>query len=237
MCTVTVVPLADGLRLMCNRDERHERAAALPPAMDRYGDRTGLAPIDPDGGGSWIGVNDAGLALVLLNRQKTCPTSRRRTSSRGLIVTRLLRLATLDAIEQDALSIAAANYEPFRFVALRGLRALIGESRGERIVVRPFDVVRPRMLTSSSVQPAAAAALRAARFRTMVLRHAGDREERQHAFHNHQNPERPEVSVLMRRADARTVSRTTVDMGARGATLIYEPLDPCSRAVRRHICF
>ena len=53
---------------MCNRDERRDRRAATPPAVHRLQHRTAIYPVDPVGGGTWIGVNDAGLAAALLNR-------------------------------------------------------------------------------------------------------------------------------------------------------------------------
>ena len=67
MCTVTVVPHETGIRVMCNRDERRSRPAALPPQVHDLGGRLAAFPVDPRGGGSWVGVNDAGIVVTLLN--------------------------------------------------------------------------------------------------------------------------------------------------------------------------
>src|SRR4029079_17631075 len=68
MCTVSIVPDGDRFTLMSNRDERRGRAVALQPTVATFGARAAIVPIDPVGGGSWLGVNDAGLVAALLNR-------------------------------------------------------------------------------------------------------------------------------------------------------------------------
>jgi Transport and Golgi organisation 2 len=68
MCTVTYIPSLKGVHITSNRDERHDRGAALEP--EKYGDVNGrqlLYPKDIEGGGSWITLKDNGDAAVLLN--------------------------------------------------------------------------------------------------------------------------------------------------------------------------
>ena len=68
MCTLTVVPLPGGRRRIAfNRDESRVRPAGLPPVHRRFGARDALSPIDPQSGGTWLAVNDAGLVLAVLN--------------------------------------------------------------------------------------------------------------------------------------------------------------------------
>ena len=50
--------------------------------------------------------------------------------------------------------------------------------------------------------------------------------ERQQAFHAHRWPDRPEVSVLMTRRDARTVSRTAIEVTEARVSLRYTALNP-----------
>ena len=66
MCTVTLVAQRNGYVLGMNRDEKLSRVAALPPKAFRLGHRTALFPSEPSGG-TWIGVNDAGVTLALIN--------------------------------------------------------------------------------------------------------------------------------------------------------------------------
>ena len=235
MCTVSVVPCGDGVRLLCNRDERRDRTPARPPKLIRCGNRTAIVPVDPDGGGSWIGVNDAGLAIALINRPAGCGS--RGAESRGLIVTRLLRESSLEGCASATSTMDARRYQPFRLVAVQAGRALLADADGSRVCRRAFDVSQPRMLTSSSVDAAATAAFRGERFQTIVLAARGDRAAAQQQFHCQKDPERPSVSVLMSRAEARTVSRTTVDLGPRAAYFLYEPLDASGGPVRCNLRF
>ena len=60
MCTVTLIARRNGYALGMNRDERLARVAALPPKNQRLERRHALFPSEPNGG-TWIGVNDAGV--------------------------------------------------------------------------------------------------------------------------------------------------------------------------------
>lgn len=71
MCTVSWLHKAKGYVLLCNRDERHTRKPALGPRISERNGISFIAPVDGDHGGSWIGVNQFGLTLCLLNRMVT----------------------------------------------------------------------------------------------------------------------------------------------------------------------
>ena len=62
--------------------------------------------------------------------------------------------------------------------------------------------------------------------------HSSDRRQGQLLFHQHQWVNKREISVLMEREDAATVSRTVVDINRRGAALEYESILPCRPAQR-----
>ncbi len=67
MCTVSWIHTPRGYELFCNRDEAITRESAFAPgAIDRNGVRV-LAPLDGRHGGTWIAVNEFGLALCLTN--------------------------------------------------------------------------------------------------------------------------------------------------------------------------
>jgi len=235
VCTVSVVPCGDGVRLLCNRDERRDRTPARPPKLIRCDDRMAIVPVDPDGGGSWIGVNDVGLAIVLINR--SAGGRSKGAESRGLIVTPLLGESSLEGCASAAETLDSGGYQPFRLLAVQSGGALVADAEGGRVCLHAFDLSQPRMLTSSSVDAAATAAFRGEQFRTIVLAARGDRAAAQQQFHCQQDPERSSVSVLMSRAEARTVSRTTVDLGPRAAYFLYEPLDASSGPVRCNLRF
>lgn len=242
MCTVSVVPLIGGCRLMCNRDERLTRAQALPPAIQRLGCRTAIFPVDPDGGGTWVGANDVGLAAALLNRTDAVAGAEGGSAgrwdrgdaleTRGAIVPAVLGAGSLEAAVAIARSLPRHRYLPFRLLLVHGREAavVVAGSRDYRDVRMPLD--RPLMLASSSLGDARADGPRRALFARM-MRGADVPSwlRAQRRFHAHAWTDRPDVSVTMARADARTVSRTTCDVRPHVVTMTYEPLGVDAKAV------
>jgi hypothetical protein len=229
MCTVTVVPHADGVRLVSNRDEQRTRASALPPALHEAGRHQAVFPLDPQGGGTWVGCNSAGLAAALLNVNGTgAPAIHEPRRSRGLIVRALLRCSALrDAVGMTA-AIQPGVYAPFRVVLVQGRTVASVVHDGTRVVSRRIEHLRsPRMFTSSALGDALVAPPRHRLFDQVVLGAADGWLAGQSRFHDHQWPGRTAISVRMERTDALTVSRTTVDLTKDGCDLQYEaPLRP-----------
>jgi hypothetical protein len=246
MCTLSIVPLGDGFRMMCNRDERVARPVAEPPRRVTIAGLEAMFPVDPQSGGTWIGVNEAGLAIALLNRTladlapgsgQTCRnaasavrwTTDGRTigigeRSRGEIVPRLLGARDMPRLLDVLGAIEPARYEPFRLVAVRRDEALIATADGARLDLDMRGLTRPLAFTSSSLGDAIAERLRLPLFDALVT-HAKDPLVPQRAFHGHQWSDCPAFSVRMQRTDARTVSRSIVNVG-RSFSFDYEPLHP-----------
>lgn len=116
MCTVAFIPDVEGGYLLGhNRDELRSRARGLPPEPYERPGASFVAPRDPDGGGTWIGVNDSRMTLCLLNAAERdagrLPAVPR---SRGLLLWDVLELSDIDAID--------AHLEQSRD-QLRGIRA------------------------------------------------------------------------------------------------------------------
>src|ERR1051325_7153375 len=87
MCTVSWTREPHGYHLLCNRDEkRNRRVAAAPYTQQRLGVRY-IAPSDTDFGGTWIAVNEYGVAACLLNRAAVGGGE----VSRGLVIPELIR--------------------------------------------------------------------------------------------------------------------------------------------------
>lgn len=184
MCTMTIVPCDDGFRLVCNRDERRDRTAATPPCVRRLEHRTAVFPVDPVSGGTWVGVNDAGLAAALLNRttDSAAAAGNRLLRSRGLIIPTLLDCGSVP----DALEIAArldpAHFDLFRLVVVQRMVAGVLTSDGLTLSVETMEVSRPALLTSSSLGDDVVEAPRRRLFERLVVRnhkrdvaHAPDR--------------------------------------------------------------
>jgi hypothetical protein len=243
MCTLSIVASSGDsrhIRLVCNRDERRTRAPSTPPALHTLGERSCLMPVDPDSGGSWIGVSDVALAACLLNANPAGATATRTgLRSRGEIVPMILRASDL----AEAASLAA-NIDPHQYpqFSLFIVQAVAGGSMwcearpgaGGMTVSAPatFDV--PIMATSSSLGDDRVRPRRTALFDSIVRADVGDPLEAQHAFHRHSWPGLESLSVLMRRPEARTVSRTQVDLLSGRAVMRYWSLDELGEPTSDH---
>lgn len=229
MCTVTIVPKPgspDAFRMACSRDEQHGRASAHPPQQrDRAGVQT-LMPIDPASSGTWVGVNEHGLALTLLNYNlPEPPTGRDR--SRGTVIPSLMQAQSVHHVIQGLLALERDRMMPFRLVACDGEFVLLWRSTEpvERVVVDPWDG-EPVMYTSSGLGDHLVERPRRELFEGWFGDEPAGYLEKQDAFHRHQWPGREHLSVCMDRDDARTVSYTLVDVEPTTVTMTYHPDRP-----------
>jgi len=228
VCTATVVPLEDGFRLAFNRDERRTRPIALPPAIHQIGRNVAVFPLDLDGGGTWIGVNDWGLAAAVLNRTIEAGGSPTRPRSRGLIVPAVLEAQSLDRALSIAGTLSVSQFNLFRLLLAQNARMAVLTSDGGDLSVDEFELTQPRMLTSSSLGDAVVEGPRRRLFTELFSADASAWEKAQAIFHLHRWPERPEVSVLMSRADAKTMSQSFLTISSKSLhfkyTEIAEPI-------------
>lgn len=224
MCTVSVVPHDLGVRLLSNRDERRSRIPGIPPNVHALPGQRALFPVDPQGGGTWVGVNESGLIVALLNLR---PPVARRTSaprrSRGQIVLELLRCTSAHQAMTTAAALDAERFDAFRAVVVQKGDLVVATSTGEGSVSSTWQRFEaPVMFTSSSLGDAVVEPPRRRLFERMVLQNPVDWLEGQARFHDHQWEHQPEISVRMEREDALTVSRTQVDVTNRTCQLMYE---------------
>ena len=227
MCTVSVVPRAGGFRLVCNRDESLSRPAALPPIRRSSGRVPVWYPRDPQGGGTWVAANGHGLAVALLNRQQPtvadgAPVASERRS-RGRIVLMLADASAITAVRAALTGIDPRSYAAFRLIAVRNGEVVIATSDGRQLELDDAVLTAPLLLTSSSLGDDEAERRRRPLFDELVLQ-ARDPLAGQQVFHDHRWPHCPEFSVRMQRSDARTVSRSVIDVIGRRVSLASEPL-------------
>ncbi|HXW08318.1 MAG TPA: NRDE family protein [Vicinamibacterales bacterium] len=219
MCTVSIVPLPDGCRLVVNRDESRRRGIALPPAIvARQGVRA-VMPRDPDSGGTWVAANEFGLVFALLNVSEDGVQSAR-TRSRGEIIPSLIDLSTADAVVKSIPLIDDGMFRPWRLVVADRDAVLELRTGGAS---RRHALDRPLMFTSSGLGDHLVEGPRRALF-DAVMSTAVDAVGAQDLFHVHRWPSRLHLSVEMERADARTVSRTAIEVREGGIEMIYTAL-------------
>ena len=91
MCTVIFIPADNKCFFASLRDENPKRQMAMAPDIYTINDVSILFPVDPVAGGTWIGVNEFGNTIILLNGgfEKHLQKKQYR-KSRGLIVSELL---------------------------------------------------------------------------------------------------------------------------------------------------
>ena len=223
MCTVSIVPVVDGCRVMCNRDERRTRAVAQPPRTWPTEVSWATYPQDPVSGGTWIGVNDDGLVVALLNRMVGSAKRRTAAHSRGSIVPTLLSCPSIARAVKACDALDLSRFEAFRLVMAHRSTVAVVTGDGAHSSTELFPLLRPVMFTSSSLGDAIVETPRRQLFERLVL--AGDDWLRgQFWFHRHRWAGRLELSVQMSRPDACTVSRTTIDVTSRRIDLQYESL-------------
>src|SRR3954471_23954622 len=101
MCTVSWIHDNGGYQLFCNRDEKLSRSPALPPKIRQREGVRYVAPADGDFGGAWIGTNQFGISICLLNGTP-CGIETRSGGmrSRGLLLPELLAAPTLFEVNE-----------------------------------------------------------------------------------------------------------------------------------------
>jgi len=181
--------------------------------------------VDGERGGTWIGVNDQGVAACVVNRYPE-PAPAPGRISRGLLLASLLDVRTC----REALRrIEAANldrYAPCHIACFEpGAPVLIVTLDGRGADLATW--ARPGLvLVSSATDQAAAEAARRVLFDTVAGGRGLDAEalDRLHGSHL---PDRGPLSVCMHREDAETVSSTRIVVRGDAAELRYTPGPPC----------
>jgi hypothetical protein len=232
MCTVTVVPFHDGfdsgLRIACNRDESIDRPAAMPPRLRDFGNRSAILPIDPVSDGTWIAVNDAGLAMVLLNRNPASEKNGRPAPhpSRGTIIPSLLHCDDIHRAKRLACKLVTTSIAPFRLILVgQGEVVEVSVVRSQLRLVERKHVDSPMMFTSSGLGDELVDGPRRQLFQEW-FQAEDDWVNQQNGFHRHSWPGQEHVSVCMRRSDARTVSYTVIELRGESASMTYAPQTP-----------
>lgn len=116
MCTLIVAwKVAGGpdLFVIANRDEDRERPSS-GPGIRQVGDLRALSPRDEKAGGSWIGLNEAGVFAGITNRFGMEPGPEYR--SRGELVLKALAYRTSRQAAEAIYGLSATDYNGFHLV-------------------------------------------------------------------------------------------------------------------------
>ncbi len=125
------------LVIAANRDEQYERPSA-PPAVLESAPKV-IAGRDLRAGGTWLGVNDAGLAAGILNRHLNGQNSPRADArSRGLLCMDALGCRTAAEAETFARA-QKARYNPFTLLIVDESAAFAAFNSREAITTRKLS--------------------------------------------------------------------------------------------------
>ncbi len=219
MCSVSLSRSGSRLRILMNRDESRSRAPGSAPRLITDGRLARIQTVDGQAGGAWIGVNAAGLVACLLNH--TPPDSRPPpgTISRGVIVPQLLVAASVAEAQPLLRPFAVATFAPWTVVlADEGCHAAWRWDGNDL-----HELPAVRCWSSSGLGDQRVEGPRLAQWQRLCR--TLDPEAAQDAWHASREGAEPWTWVLMRRDDARTVSRSEVLVEADGVRLRETLLD------------
>ncbi|MEM1183815.1 MAG: NRDE family protein [Planctomycetota bacterium] len=221
MCTLSVIAVDSGFRVVHNRDELRSRSEGESPVWHELpGGLRAIYPTDPDAGGTWIAARNDGVVYAILNVNPSAPGADR-TVSRGRVILDLLSQPA-DAPLRHPESARMRSYRVVR--VRRGSTQILVETHrsfGDASETTASPLARPCAWASSGlgddrVQPRIP--LFSERVGAAASRIAQD------DYHRHRWPDRPEISVLMTRDDARTTAITTIEVDSDGVRMGYEPI-------------
>ena len=149
MCTVVIATQATApwpLLLAANRDEMLARPW-LPPARHWPEQPDVVAGLDTLGGGTWLGLNDAGVVATVLNRPGTLgPAPGKR--SRGALPLLALRHATAEAATGHLAGLDGGEWRSFNLVVADRAGAYFLRGTGEGAVTAERLLAGIHMVTA-----------------------------------------------------------------------------------------
>lgn len=227
MCTITFIPRRRGYLLGMNRDEQRSRETALPPQHQTIGSRRALFPRE-SGGGTWIGVNDAGVTFALINWYGVTARVTGSVISRGEIVASALGLEAVDRVTETLKEARLDRVNPFRLIAVFPGDETVVEWTWNREVLQqhPHPWQMATWISSGFDEPGAQRTRSLVYSEALSLPSAGTQDwlRQLHASHA---PKRGPYCHCMHREDAATVSYTEVKVTPQQISMGYLSGSPC----------
>jgi hypothetical protein len=235
MCTVTFIPRRGGYALGMNRDEQLTRETALPPTRKRIEGREVVFPCEPSGG-TWIGLNDSGVCLALINWYSAPGRVETRLVSRGDVVKSALRSEDPQAVDEALAEQPLRRVNPFRLIGVfPGSRRVMEWSWDLKRLARREHAWKSGVWISSGFDERGAQRSRGKVFAGALKRGRPGTLAWLGRLHRSHEPERGPYAICMHREDAATVSYTEVVVSGGCGILSYSPGPPCGGApVSRH---
>jgi hypothetical protein len=211
-----------------NRDESLARAAAHPPQVFTRAGRLALYPTESTGG-SWVGVNDAGITVALINWYAIPRAAGIGRVSRGSVVPAVLAAADAEEARTAIAALSKRDMAPFRLLAFAPCERTVREFRWDQQTLDevPHAWAPRHWFSSGHDEP------RTQHTRGDVAREAwrdlcAGRLPWLRRLHASHAPERGPFCFCMHRMDAATVSYTEIALTRRTATMRYHDGPLCT---------
>jgi hypothetical protein len=230
MCTLTFIPRRGGYALGMNRDEQLSRDTALPPSMKRIQGRDVVFPSEP-AGGTWIGLNDSGACLALINWYSAPGRVETGSVSRGGVVRSVLAADSPRLVDEVLAAQPLRRVNPFRLIGVfPGSRQVVEWGWDLKRLTRCEHVWKNGVWISSGFDERGAQRTRGRVFARALRREGSGTLAWLRRLHRSHTPKRGPYAICMHREDAATVSYTEVVVSAGCGTLCYVPGPPCGGA-------
>jgi hypothetical protein len=227
MCTVSFFPNSRGFYVAMNRDESLRRPIAALPEVHVNDGRLSVYPSEPTGG-TWIGLNDSGLCLALINWYGVPAHPESQAISRGMVVKTALAARNIDELH-SALSLLPLNrLPPFRVIAISFQERWITEFRWDQnVLLSQRKQWKGNHWFSSGLDESTAQAKRAEVCRQEWKKPDAGGLQWLRELHKSHLPEPGAFSICMHREDAATVSYTEIVIEDRLGVMRYHPGPLC----------
>jgi len=217
-----------------NRDEGLGRAPASPPTTVKSGEQNGIAslmPIDPEGGGSWLAANQAGMTFALLNFYQG-RTPKGKLLSRGNIVKNISCKRSCEEVENYLNTLNLHRYAPFSLLVFSQ-----EQSSCDNFSVPLYQWTGKNLLVSRQESPLFSSAVDYDKVTSSRMRVYGEMISSvepasiaEHTLlHASHLPEKSRRSICMHREDACTVSFSHVGVGPDQIVFDYQDGAPCEQ--------
>ena len=223
MCTVTYLPLGDGVVITSNRDEKTTRARAIPPKEYRINNTRLVFPKDPKAGGTWVAMNENGSMAVLLNggweKHSLQPVYRK---SRGLV---FLEIVSAPEMVSAFSAYDLEDIEPFTLVMFAEGKPTEARWDGAAKFVRVLPWDQPQIWSSVTLYGPEMIQQREQWFADWRQRHTQPTVADIQHFHCSAGEGNVESGLLINREGyMKTVSITSLHLADSRATMHYTDL-------------
>jgi hypothetical protein len=227
MCTLTFIAGDTSHRIAMNRDERIARGAGQPPEIHEVDGTKAIYPGDGEGG-TWIGVNELGIVLALLNWTDAADKSGGKTRSRGQVIPALIASHSLAELCTALQVSSLKGMLPFRLVGVFAFEKEIREWRWDSTQidsqVHRWDT---RHWFSSSLSDQKAGTLRGAACRHALSEaDAGSAAWLRRLHASHAGGPGP-FSMCVHREDVQTLSYTEIHLAPATVAVEHFLGSPC----------